>query len=77
MKGSLTVFQIFTLEGWSQILYIYQDATGIIIATVYYVSMVLLCSMLFMDIIVAVILTNYNENSKISSIDFGEINNIK
>ena len=58
-------------------LYIYQDSTGLAIATIYYVAMVLIWSMLFMDIIVAVILTNYNENSKINSSDLDEINEIR
>ncbi|CAI2379843.1 unnamed protein product [Moneuplotes crassus] len=56
----ITVFQCLTLEGWSDLMYNYQDATGTLIASVYFVSLVLMCAILFMNIIVAVLFDNYD-----------------
>ncbi|CAI2380762.1 unnamed protein product [Moneuplotes crassus] len=56
----ITVFQCLTLEGWSAIMYNYQDASGSFIATIYFIGLVLMCAILFMNIIVAVLFDNYD-----------------
>lgn len=58
----LTVFQCLSLEGWTAIMYNYQDSEGKFITAVYFVALVLTCAMLFMNIIVAVLFDNYENN---------------
>lgn len=60
----LTIFQCLTLEGWVSIMYNYQDSSGTYTAAIYFVSYVLVCSILFMNIIVAVLFDNYDDSEE-------------
>ena len=42
-------------------MYNFQDSYGKYITTIYFVALVLMCALLFMNIIVAVLLDNYEE----------------
>jgi uncharacterized membrane protein YhdT len=60
----LTVFQCLTLEGWVAIMYNYQDSSGTYTAALYFVAYVLVCAILFMNIIVAVLFDNYDDSEE-------------
>jgi len=45
-------------------MYNFEDATGKFISTFFFIALILMCSMLFMNIIVAVLLSNYTENTE-------------
>ena len=45
-------------------MYNYQDSTGTLIASVYFVALVLMCAILFMNIIVAVLFDNYDNSGE-------------
>ena len=55
----LTVFQCTTLEGWTAIMYNYQDSYEKYQTTIFFVNLVLMCALLFMNIIVAILFDNY------------------
>ena len=58
----LTVFQCLTLEGWTSIMYNYQDTYGRYVTAIYFVALVSICALLFMNIIVAILFDNYEDN---------------
>lgn len=57
----LTIFQCITMEGWTSIMYIYQDVYygGAVIA--YFVICIVICSFLLLNLTIAVMLTKYEE----------------
>ena len=58
----LTVFQCTTLEGWTAIMYNYQDSYGMYQTTIFFVALVLMWALLFMNIIVAILFDNYESS---------------
>lgn len=57
----LTIFQCITLEGWTTIMYKYQDAYGRVIPVIYFVLVVLICSYFVLNLTVAIMLDNYEK----------------
>ena len=55
----ITLFEICTLEGWTGIMYSLKDAEGPV--EVYFISFLLICSLLMLDLIVGVICDAYAE----------------
>ena len=64
INAFLTVFQCLTLEGWTSIMYNFQDSYDKYWATLYFVALVLMCALLFLNIIVAILFDNYEDNDK-------------
>lgn len=62
-RAFLTVFQCLTLEGWTDIMYNYQDSYGKYLTTIYFVALVLMCALLFMNIIVAILFDNFEKHN--------------
>ena len=58
--GSLTVFQIITLEGWVDIMYDVQDAEGIYHCFIF-ITLVLLGAFFVVNLVIGVIFENYNK----------------
>ena len=54
-RATLTIFQVITLEGWSDILYNYQDSTNVF-AAAFFSSIVLIGSFFLLNLILAVIM---------------------
>ena len=64
INAFLTVFQCLTLEGWTSVMYNFQDSYDKYWATFYFVALVLMCALLFLNIIVAILFDNYEDNDK-------------
>ena len=64
INAFLTVFQCLTLEGWTSVMYNFQDSYDKYWATLYFVALVLMCALLFLNIIVAILFDNYEDNDK-------------
>lgn len=45
-------------------MYNYQDAYGSVIVAIYFIALVIMCALLFMNIIVAVLFDNYEDHDK-------------
>jgi len=60
----LTIFQCITMEGWTQIMYIYMDAYIDWFVVIYYISCVVICSFFLLNLTIAVMLNKYDELDK-------------
>ena len=58
----LTVFQCLTLEGWVNVMNNFQDAYDKYFTAIYFIALVLVCSLLLINLIVAVLLDKLREN---------------
>ena len=59
INSILTVFQIVTLEGWANLLYIYSDSTGYFIASMYFVLVIVLGSFISINLVLAQIMHSF------------------
>ena len=59
----ITVFQVITLEGWTNIMYAVDDATEFSIGSVFFVSVVMFAGMFVMQLLLAVITKAYSDES--------------
>ena len=57
----ITIFQCITMEGWTSVMYIYQDVytEGMVIG--YFIICIVICSFLLLNLTIAVMLTKYEE----------------
>jgi hypothetical protein len=63
-QSVLAVFQIITCDSWTTILFNLQDANNNVIATFYCCSIVLICSFFSLNLILAVIMENFQKHQK-------------
>lgn len=54
-------------------MYNFQDSSGSVLATFYFVALVLMWAILFLNIIVAILFSNYEDNDKEENEDFKEL----
>ncbi|EGZ28555.1 hypothetical protein PHYSODRAFT_467180 [Phytophthora sojae] len=66
-SASLAIFQCITREGWSDIMYMLQDAGYGTVAVVYFVSFIILGSFFMLNLTLAVIWDNFSEASYIEA----------
>jgi hypothetical protein len=60
----LVIFQIITMEGWTQIMYIYMDAYEPAMVKFYFISCVIVCSFFLLNLTIAVMLMEYEQLDK-------------
>ena len=60
----LTIFQCTTLQGWTDIMYIMQDAHSAWFASIYFPLVIIICSFFIMNLTVAVMLENFSRINK-------------
>jgi hypothetical protein len=60
----LTIFQCITMEGWTKIMNIYQDAYAEWFVVIYFISCVVICSFFLLNLTIAVMLMRYEELEK-------------
>ena len=60
----LTIFQCITLEGWTKIMNIYEDAFNSWFVNLYFISCVVICSFFLLNLTIAVMLMKYEELDK-------------
>lgn len=57
----LTIFQCITMEGWTTVMYIYEDVAHPAFVTFYFVACVVICSFFLLNLTIAVMLMEYDE----------------
>ena len=57
----LTIFQCITLEGWTNVMYIYMDVANQAFVIIYFVLCVIINSFFLLNLTIAVMLTEYAE----------------
>ena len=60
----LTIFQCSTLQGWTDIMYLMQDAYSSWFASLYFPLVIIICSFFIMNLTVAVMLENFSRIAK-------------
>lgn len=59
-RAFLTIFQCITMEGWVDIMYMVQDATGEVVPAVYFIVLILVGSFFLLNLTLAVIWDNFS-----------------
>ena len=57
----ITIFQCITMEGWTSVMYIYQDVANGAFVVFYFMSCVIICSFFLLNLTIAVMLMEYDE----------------
>ena len=57
----LTIFQCITMEGWTTVMYMYQDVSSPLFVTIYFMSCVVICSFFLLNLTIAVMLMEYDQ----------------
>ena len=60
----LTIFQCITMEGWTNVMYIYQDAFDYYFVTSYFITCIIICSFFLLNLTIAVMLMEYEKLDK-------------
>jgi hypothetical protein len=60
-SAMLLVFQAMTLQGWSSMMYNYIDTYGKISSVLYFSFLILFCSFIMLNMILAVITDSFNK----------------
>ena len=60
-NASLTIFQIITLEGWSQLMYNYQDSVGYATSSIFFVLVIIIGAFMSQNLVLAMIMHSYIE----------------
>jgi hypothetical protein len=60
----LTIFQCITMEGWTKIMNIYEDAYASWFVVMYFIMCVVICSFFLLNLTIAVMLMKYEELDK-------------
>ena len=63
----LTIFQCITLEGWTTVMYIFQDVGSNVTIVLYFNACVIICSFFLLNLTIAVMLMEYEELEKANS----------
>lgn len=60
----LTIFQCITMEGWTKIMNIFQDAYAAWFVVAYFILCIIICSVFLLNLTIAVMLMKYEELDK-------------
>ena len=60
----MTIFQCITMEGWTKIMNIYQDAYMAAFVVAYFMLCIIICSVFLLNLTIAVMLMKYEELDK-------------
>ena len=64
LSASVTIFQIITLEGWTSLMYNYQDTVGNATSSIYFVVLIIIGSFTSLNLILASIMHSYLTQEK-------------
>lgn len=64
-EAMITIFQVITTEGWSDIMYMIDDTSANIITPLYFVLIVIIGSFFLLNLILAVIMRVFTQNDEI------------
>lgn len=59
----LTIFQVTTMEGWTNIMHIYQNSFSKYVTPLYFIFLLLVCSFFILNLTIAIMLNKYEELS--------------
>jgi len=59
LAASMTIFQVITLEGWSSIMYNYQDTAGYATSSIYFVMVIILGAFTSLNLVLASIMHSF------------------
>ena len=59
LNASLIIFQIITLEGWSQLMYNYQDSTAYATSSIFFVFVIVIGAFTSLNLVLAMIMHSY------------------
>ena len=59
LNAGITVFQSITLEGWSSLMYNYQDSVGYATASIFFVFVIMIGAFTTLNLILAAIMNSY------------------
>ena len=59
LGASLTIFQVITLEGWSNLMYSYQDTVSYAISSIYFMMIVIIGAFITLNLVLAAIMHSY------------------
>lgn len=71
----LTIFQCTTMEGWTTIMYIYQNSYSKYVTPIYFILVILVCSFFILNLTIAIMLDKYEEISSANK-DAGMLNEL-
>ena len=58
-EASLTIFQTITLEGWSKLMYNYQDSVGYATSSIFFVLVIIIGAFTSLNLVLAMIMHSY------------------
>lgn len=61
VQASLTIFQTITLEGWSQLMYNYQDSVSYATSSIFFCLLIIVGSFISLNLVLAMIMHSYIE----------------
>lgn len=64
LMAFVTIFQCITMEGWTKIMNIYQDAYIQAVVVAYFMLCIIICSVFLLNLTIAVMLMKYEELDK-------------
>lgn len=77
-SAMLTVFQVLSLENWTDgMMYVYMDASNLILAVVFFVSLVVFGSFFIMNLVLAQIVVSFDEERHKRDVDDNDDNSRK
>ena len=59
INASITIFQVITLEGWSSLMYNYQDTVSFATSSIYFVAIVILGAFTSLNLVLAAIMHSF------------------
>lgn len=65
IKAGITIFQVITLEGWSSLMYNYQDTEGYVTSSIYFVAIVILGAFTSLNLVLAAIMHSFLQQEEI------------
>ena len=66
----MTIFQTVTLEGWSQLMWMYSDSYNWLITSFFFISCIVVCSVFLLNLTIAFLLQNYSELDRSAGFSF-------
>lgn len=65
LSASVTIFQVITLEGWSSLMYNYQDTVSYALSSVFFVALVIIGAFTTLNLVLAAIMHSYLEQEEL------------
>lgn len=64
LGSAVTIFQVITLEGWSPLMYSYQDTVSYTTSSIFFVALVIIGAFTTLNLVLAAIMHSYLEQDQ-------------